>query len=114
MPQNKAKLIELMAGNLANAVLHKILEQAVDNADITSKYLKEIDNSWEVAKRYRERINPVDRPLPERELKEIKEKIIHKVKAELQIRMAHGYGNLDLENVEKTVEEMLRKIKTEE
>lgn len=103
-----------MAGNLANAVLHKILEQAVDNADITSKYLKEIDNSWEVAKRYREKINPADRPLPEKELKEIKEKIIRKVKAELQILMAHGYGNLNLESVERTVEEMLRKIKAEE
>ncbi len=38
MPQNKAKLIELMASNLANAVLHKVLEQAVDNAEIISKY----------------------------------------------------------------------------
>ncbi len=114
MPQNKAKLIELMAGNLANAVLHKILEQAVDNADITSKYLKEIDNSWEVAKGYRKRINPVDRPLPEKKRDEIKEKIIRKVKAELQIRIAHGYSNLDLGSVEKTVEEMLKKIKIEE
>ncbi len=100
-----------MAGNLANAVLHKILEEAIDNADIASKYLKEIDNSWEVAKRYREKINPLDRPLPEKEREEIKEKIIRKVKAELQIRMAHGYGNLDLESVEKTVKEILKRIK---
>ncbi|MBS3118500.1 hypothetical protein J4417_02345 [Candidatus Woesearchaeota archaeon] len=113
MPQNKNKLIELMVGNLANAVLHKILERAIDNIDISSKYLKEIDNSWEVAKRYREKINPLDRPLPEKERGEIKEKIIRKVKAELQIRMAHGYGNLDLEGVERITEEILKKIRIE-
>ena len=52
-------------------------------------------------------------PLPEKERGEIKEKIIRKVKAELQIRMAHGYGNLDLEGVERITEEILKKIRIE-
>ena len=75
MPQNKNKLIELMVGNLANAVLHKILERAIDNIDISSKYLKEIDNSWEVAKRYREKINPASSLLPNKDIEYIKNRI---------------------------------------
>jgi hypothetical protein len=62
--QNRNKLLELFVGNIANAVLHRLLEKAIDDSNIASKYAKEINNSWELSKRYRDKINPIDRPLP--------------------------------------------------
>ena len=37
MTQNRNKLIDLFIGNIANAVVHKILEQAVDDEILREK-----------------------------------------------------------------------------
>jgi hypothetical protein len=109
--QNRNKLLELFAGNLANAVLHRFLEKAIDDEDIASRYLKEINNSWEISKRYREKINPLDRSLPHEDIKLLRNKIIQKVKAEVQIRITYGYQNLNLGLIEELVEEALKELK---
>ena len=62
---NRNKLIEIFISNLANAVIHRILEKAIDEQEIANAYNKEIKNSWKIAKRYREKINPANRNLPE-------------------------------------------------
>ncbi|MEK6845275.1 MAG: hypothetical protein AABY26_00835 [Nanoarchaeota archaeon] len=80
-------MLELFAGNLANAVLHRLLEKAIDDENISNKYIKEINNSWELSKRYQEKINPIDRPLPSEDIELLKKKIIQKVQAEVQIRI---------------------------
>ena len=92
---HRNKLLELLAGNLANAVLHRLLEKAIDDDNISSKYVKEINNSWELSKRYRDKINPIDRPLPNEDIELLRKKIIQKVKAKAQVRMSHGYKNIN-------------------
>ena len=59
MPQNRNQLIELFTGNITNAIVHRILEKAIDKQEIADKYRKELITSFEVAKKYREKINPI-------------------------------------------------------
>ena len=81
MSQNRNKLVELFVANLANAIVHQVLEKAIDNSEIANKYVKEFKTSWEIAQKYREKINPANAPLPEKDLTEIKTKITKKVNA---------------------------------
>ena len=64
-----------------------------------------------MAKKYREKINPINAPLPEKDIDYIKNKIISKVRAELTIRISKGYDNIDLGLVEEFVEEALKNTK---
>ena len=50
--------------------------------------------------RYREKINPVNRSLPDKDVDYIKEKIMARVKSELITRISKGYDNIDLELIE--------------
>ena len=111
MDQNRNKLIELFIGNMSNAILHKVLEKAITDTDIVDRYNKEIKNSFEIAKQYREKINPLNIPLPEKDVNYIKDKIIRKVKAELQIRISKGYKNINLDLVEQIMNELLKETK---
>jgi len=111
MDQNRSKLIDLFIGNISNAILHRILENAIDNKDIANKYIKESKNSWDIAKRYREKINPVSTYLPDKDMNYIKQKITNKVRAELLIRISKGYENIDLNLVEESIDKALREIK---
>jgi len=108
---NRNKLLELFISNIANAIIHKILEKAIDKPDISEKYNKEIKNSWEIAKRYREKINPVNKKLSDKDIEEIKRKVINKVKSELIIRIDRGYENINLSLVEEFVEKFLSEMK---
>ncbi len=111
MPQNRNQVIDRFVGNLANAVLHQILEHAIDNSEIASKYIKEVKTSWDMAKKYRDKINPEDKPLPEKDSDEIKGKVIRKVKAELLIRISKGYEGIDIALVERFVDKSLKELK---
>jgi len=107
MVQNRNKLIDLFIGNISNAVLHKILEEAVEDDIIRKYYDKEFLNSIEISKRYIEKINPVKGPLPEKDIENIKNKVIVKVTNELQIRISKGYKNINLDLIEGTINKML-------
>ena len=111
---NRDKLLTLFVSNLSNAVVHKILEKAIDIPEISERYNKEIINSWDIAKRYRERINPVEKELTDKDIQEIRKKIVNKVKSELRTRIEKGYENIDLESVEEVVEEVLKEMKIKE
>ena len=63
-----------------------------------------------VARKYREKINPIDKPLPLKDLNDIKVKIIKKVNIELNLRIKKGYTNLDLKNVEMKTKILLKKL----
>ena len=80
---NRKKMIDLFIGNVSNAILHSILEKAVEDNIIRKYYDKEFLNSFEIAKRYREKINPMGSILPE--ASEIKKIVIRKVNNELKI-----------------------------
>ena len=87
--------------------MHEILEKAIDKEEIASKYRKEIANSLEKAKEYRREINPKNVALPDKDIENIKNKIINKVKSELKLRISKGYDNLNLDIVERLVNDFL-------
>ncbi len=107
---NRNKLISLFASNLANVIVHRILEKAIDKPEIAKVYIKEVKNSFEIAKRYREKINPIDKTLPNHDIEDLREKIINKVKAELNIRIKRGYTNINLSLVEEFVNDYLKEL----
>lgn len=111
MPQNKNQIIKRFIGNLSNAILHQILEEAIDDQDICGKYNKEVQTSWDIAKEYRGKINPKNEALPENDVTEIREKTMGKVKAELRIRESKGYENIDFDKIESFVDKALRSMK---
>lgn len=108
---NRNKLIVLFVSNLSNVIVHRILEKAIDKPEIIIVYEKEVKNSLEIAKRYREKINPINKVLPLHDTKDVREKIINRVKSELNLRIAKGYKNIDLHLVEKFVDDCLKELK---
>ena len=111
MVQNRNKLIDLFIGNIANAIVHEILERAVSKEIMADKYRKELTTSFEIAKRYREKINPAHRSLPYKDVAYIKEKIMARVKTELTTRISKGYKNIDLELIEPLTDKALSEAK---
>lgn len=105
---------ELFIANISNSIVHKILEKAIDIQEISQKYSKEIANSRKIAKRYREKINPIDTKLPDKDINEIKKKITNKVKEEINERIEKGYENIDVSLVEEFVERALKEMKIKE
>ncbi|MBI2653443.1 hypothetical protein HYX02_01395 [Candidatus Woesearchaeota archaeon] len=84
------------------------MEKAVKGDIIRKYYAKEFLNSLEIAKKYRQKINPTDKGLPESS--EMKEIIIKKVNNELKIRISKGYKNIDLNLVEDITNNILFKL----
>ena len=111
MVQNRNKLIELFIGNITNSVTHKILEKAINDKDISNRYGKELINSLEIAKKYREKINPKNTSLPQKDIIYIKTKIKNKVKLELSKRILKGYTNINLDLIEETIDGFLKNVK---
>ena len=108
---NRNKLIDLFIGNIANCVVHKILEKAIDEENIRKHYDKEFLVSFDIAKRYREKINPIYNPLLDKDITIIKDKIIKKANSELRLRISKGYKNIELNLIEPITDELLREIK---
>ena len=105
---NRNRLLDLFVSNLATVVVHKVLERAIDQPEITERYYKEVKNSWEIAKNYGAKINPINKALPAHDIAELRTKIITKVKAELNLRIAKGYTNIDISLVEEFVDDSLK------
>jgi hypothetical protein len=110
MTQNRNKLIDLFIGNISNSIVHEILEKAIANEEIADKYGKELTTSLEIAKSYREKINPINTFFPDKDLNYIKTKIKNKVRAELLIRVSKGYKNINLELVEEMIDKYLKNM----
>ena len=110
MVQNRNKLIDLLIGNLSNAVLHRILEQSVEDEDLSRYYEKEILNSVKIAKKYREKINPATEMLPREDSENIRNRVIERVNNKLKARIEEGYKNIDLASVEEAVEKLLSEM----
>jgi hypothetical protein len=108
--KNRNQLIDAFISNISNAIIHKILETAIDMPDITEKYVKEVKNSWEIAKNYREKINPANRSLPFHDIEEIKRKVISNVNSELKLRIDKGYKNINLALVEEFIDKDLKEL----
>lgn len=113
MVQNRNKLIEMFIGNISNAIVHNVLELAVSKEIMADKYRKELVTSFEIAKRYREKINPLNRSLPDKDVAYIKEKISSKVRVELMTRISKGYKNINLDLIEELVDNALKNTNIE-
>lgn len=111
MTQNRNKLLDLLIGNLANAAVHKVLEEAAEDELRKKYYDDELSNSIGIAKNYRGKINPINEPLPDKDAAEIREKIINKAETELKRRIAKGYGNINLASLREIVEKILVDLK---
>ena len=112
MVQNRNKLIDIFIGNVSNVVVHRILERAVfDKEELFDRYRKEMINSFEIAKRYREKINPVSKPLSERDMFYVRERVIRKAISELSLRISKGYVNIDLDNVKMEDDIVLKEMR---
>ncbi len=111
--QNRNKLIEKLIGNLANAIVHMLLEKASENEELAKGYRKESEESLNQAEQYRNKINPISSPLQEKDIEYIKNKLINKVKAKLLTRIEDGYKNISLNLVEKLVENKLKEMNIE-
>jgi len=114
MSQNRNKLIDLFIGNISNSVVHRILEKAIEEENIRKHYDKEFITSLEIAKKYRNKINPMNKPLPKKDIAKIKEKIKKKAEAELKLRVSKGYTNINLESVEPIINELLSETNVSE
>lgn len=111
MVQNRNKLINLFIGNISNSIIHDILERAIKNEEISNRYEKELTTSFEIAKKYRNKINPLNSIFPDKDIDYIKNKIRNKVKSELLIRISKGYKNIDLDLVEERIDKYLKDLK---
>jgi hypothetical protein len=60
--KNRGQLIEIFISNLANSIVHQILEKATNEPAYIERYDKEMKNSCQLAKNYRDKINPVNKP----------------------------------------------------
>lgn len=110
MSQNRKKLIDLLIGNLSNAIVHEILDEAIESEEVSSKYRKEIEVSLNKAKSYRQKINPKNVSLSEKDRDFIKKKLINKVKARLSQRALDDYENINLNLIEVFVDKVLEKM----
>ena len=107
MTQNRNNFIEVFIGNISNAIVHEILEKSIKQDFLVDKYRKELLNSLEIAKRYRDKINPTNKELPNKDIIYIRGKIINRVKSELLTRINKGYQNIDLSLIETLVNKTL-------
>ena len=84
MSQNRPDLIKKFIGVAGNIITHKILVKAELEEDLRNYYAKEIERDIDIALKYRDKINPVNRLLPQKDSGEIKDNILLKVKADLE------------------------------
>ena len=107
MSQNRPDLIKRFIGVARNIIAHKVLIKAELEKDLREYYTKEIERDIDIALKYRNRINPANRLLPQRDSKEIRESILLKVKAELLKRVDKGY-KVDLSKIDGEIDNFLK------
>ncbi len=107
MSQNRPDIIKRFIGVASNIITHKVLIKAELEKDLRNYYTKEIERDIDIALKYRNKINPVNRMLPQRDSKEIKENILLKVKAELQKRVDKGY-KVNLSKIDEEIDNFLK------
>ncbi len=108
MTQNRNKLIEHLIGNLSNSIIHSILEKSYDLHK--DKYNKESVSSFQKAIIYRNKINPISKPLPDADVEYVKSKLKNKITSELLKRIALNYKNINLSLIDQEVDKALKDL----
>lgn len=107
MSQNRPDLIKRFIGVASNIITHRALIKAELEENLRDYYAKEIERDIGIALKYRSRINPAERLLPQKDSKEIRENILLKVKAELLKRIDKCY-NVDLTKIDEEIDKFLK------
>jgi len=110
MPQNRPDLIKRFVGIASNTITHKILVKTELEDNIREHYEVEIERDIDIALKYRNKINPIESLLPEKDAQDIRDKILLKVKSELLKRKDKGY-NIDFSLVDEEVDRFLKENK---
>lgn len=113
MTQNKGRIIDLLIGNLANGIVHSILEKSAGFIGLSEKYRKELINSFNIAKTYREKLNPLNTPLTYADKNYIRFHLQKRVNSELRLRISRGYKNINLSLIEEEIDNIFKKLKIE-
>lgn len=108
---NRNKLLELFISNLSNVIIHTILQKAIEKPEISNVYAKEMKNSLDISKTYRQKINPLNSPLPQIDIDYIKSKLKRKVQSELLLRISKGYTNINLNIIDDEIDKLLNNLK---
>jgi len=110
MSQNRPDLIKRFVGVASNTIVHKILVKTELEEEIRQYYTKEIGRDVEIALKYRNKINPIDKTLPQKDIEEIRIKILSKVNSELSKRKEKGY-NIDFSLARGEIDSFLKDSK---
>lgn len=108
MPQNRNKLMKHLVGHLANAVTHRILQEAIEEDSLRNYYGKEAAHALEKAIEYRRGINPS--VLSPEEADALKQRIAQNVRNELQKRQERGYTGIDFSRIATVMDELLAQV----
>ncbi len=111
MPKNRNHLIDLLIGNLANAVVHNMLEKAANHEEIANRYRKEMKTSMDKASEYRKKIHPENNKLLAADEDYIRQKAFDRVVSELRRRISRGYMNIDIGLAEQVIDDSLKKLR---
>lgn len=111
MSQNRNKLTRLLIGNLVNVIIHKVLEESAEEDILRTHYDKESLTSLQIAKKYREKINPPKGELPDKDISKIREEVLKRANKELELRISKGYQRINLNQTKTILEKTLKKLK---
>ena len=111
MAQNRSKLLILLASNMANVVVHRILKAATDVPEVSRRYDKEALVSLDTSRNYRQKINPVGLSCSGKDQVSIRKKVMQKARTVLLGRIAQGYKNVDLGLIEQHVDALMQELK---
>lgn len=108
---NRNKIMSIFIANLSNAIVHDILEEAISEDELKNHYDAEYSNFLKIAVKYREKINPVNFPLPNKDIKFIIDRIKRNVTNELKLRISKGYKGINLDLIDEYIDKELKKMK---
>ncbi len=111
MGRNRKKLIQACVGNSTTVVVHRILGDSTEDTGLKKYYQKEAINALRIARDCREKINPKAQPLSEKDASVVHNKVVANVTNELKARIAKGYKNVRLGEIETYVAELLKELK---
>jgi len=82
-----------------------------EQVELSKHYEKESTNFFEIAKRYREKLNPINNSLPQKDIDHIVQKIENKVRSELNLRISNGYQGIDLNLIHPMILNLLKSLR---
>ena|SRR3989338_2059233 len=110
MSQNRKKFIQMCVGNSTTVVVHRILGDSVEDTGLKRYYQKEAISALKTARACRGKINPKAEILSEKDAFVVHSKVVAGVTNELKARIAKGYRNIRLEDIETYVAGLLKEL----